>query len=141
MPAFIKCIKRHFSIYFQFSCFGLWRLLRKFANIFFSSRNISKPFFCKLFYFFNGYISCYYQYGVIRTVMFKKEIFYIIKLCIFNMRKFFTDRHPAIRMYFISKVSHLMPNITIRLIEIMFFKFFANNLALYVQTFFTKCKR
>src|SRR5436190_15348734 len=141
MPAFIKCIKWYYSFYFQFSCLGLSWLLWKLANIFFSCRNISKPFFCKLFYFFNRYISRHNQYGIIRTIMFKKEIFYIIKLCIFNMRKFFADRHPAIRMDLISKLSHLMPNITIRLIEIMFFKLFANNFALHIQTFFTKRKR
>src|SRR6187200_1362737 len=140
MPAFIKCIEGYFSFYFQFPGFGLWWFLWKFANIFFSCRNITKPFFCKLFYLFSSYISCHHEYGIIRTVMCKEKVLYIFQFCIFNMRELFADRHPPIGMNFISKLPHLMPNITIRFVQIMFFELFTNNFALHIQTFFTKCK-
>ena len=116
----------------------LFGFLRQVAFIHFTRRNIVKPFFSQCFYFVHRYISCYHHYSINRTVMFKEKIFYIRQLCIFNMRQFFTNRHPAVRMLFISQFPHFVPGIAIGFGKVVLFKFFTHHFTLCLQTFFVK---
>ena len=45
--------------------------------------------------------------GLDTTIVFKKEILYILQLCIFNMRQLLTNGHPSIRMHLVSQLPHL----------------------------------
>ena len=54
------------------------------------------------------------------------------------MTQLFSNRHPAIGMYLITKLPHFVPDISVGLIQVMFFKFFTNNFALHFEALFRK---
>src|SRR5436189_1281511 len=138
MPGLVKCIERYICFYFKLAFLFLLGFLRHIALIFFSGGNIAKPFFRQRFYFFCSNISSNYHDRIYRPIIFEEEFFYIFQLCIFYVRKFLADGHPSIGMLFISQVSHFMPDISIRLGDIMFLELFYNNFALYFKAFFTE---
>ena len=138
MPGLVDRIQRYISINGLFPGFLLYRLYRQCPGISLTGRNIAKPLLCKRLNGLRIYISCHTHNCVQRVVVLFKEGFYIIQLCVLYMRQFFTYGHPFVRMLFIDQFSHMLPGISIGLVDIVFFELFYHYLTLYFQALFTK---
>src|SRR5690606_10305324 len=99
-----------------------------------------KPFFSKHFYLGYRYLARDHQYRIGRHVVPVKEILDLVKCSVSNMTHVLSDSRPLVGMHIIYQRPQLQPNIAVRLIEIVLFEFFDNDLALHFENFGIKRK-